>query len=212
MTTEWINQISNFIRDIEALKTTLRHNWFSNNRQESVAEHTRRMVIFFIVTQETLQLPVDVLKVIKMILIHDIPEWLYWDIPNLPENQLEHDNKLHKELLAAHHYFDNLPFPLHQEFYDLFIEFEERKTYEAKVAKVFDHLEWLIQHISTPFETRSESERSNFAFQYTVSSIEDLNHPAITNLWKNEIRKLVNIFEQHQCSYDKNYVQSLLDM
>jgi putative hydrolases of HD superfamily len=69
-----LTQITDFIRSIEVLKTTVRHNWFHNGRQESVAEHSWRMALFFITVQESLHLEVDVLKIIKMILVHDIPE------------------------------------------------------------------------------------------------------------------------------------------
>ncbi len=207
-----LNQISEFIKSIEVLKTTLRHNWSANGRQESVAEHTWRMALFFLTIQEKLHLPVDTLKVLKMILIHDIPEWLHGDVPNLPEYQDTHHGKLSHELLAARYYFDHLPSPLDQEFYDLFVESEERKTYEAKVAKVFDHLERLFQHITTPFETRSDSEKWDFVFQYSVSSIKDLNHPEITSLWQNEIKTLQNILDDHHSTYDKTYVASLMNM
>lgn len=205
-------KITDFIKSVEVLKTTVRHNRFDNGRQESVAEHTWRMVLFFITVQESLQLDVDVLKIIKMIIVHDIPEWLHGDVPNLPEYQQAHDNKLDQELLAARYYFDRLPAPLDQEFYDLFVEFEERKTYEAKVAKVFDNLERLFQHITTSPDTRSDSEKWDFAFQYTLSSIKDLNDPKIIQIWKQWIRELQKIQDTQWYNYDKALVQELLDL
>jgi putative hydrolases of HD superfamily len=203
-------QITDFITSIEVLKTTVRHNRFHNGRQESVAEHTWRMVLFFITVQESLQLEVDVLKVIKMIIIHDVPEWLDGDIPSLPEYQDQYDNKQDRELYAAHYYFDRLPSPLNQEFYNLYVEFEDKKTYESKVAKVIDRMEWLFQHVTTPINTRSESEKWDFAFQYSAWVVQDLNHPQITKMRQDLIMKLKDIFDENWFIYDKEYVNQLL--
>ena len=45
-----------------------------------------------------------------------------------------------------------------QEIYDLFYEFEEKQTYEAKVANAFDKLEVQLQHNHADFSTWEEIE------------------------------------------------------
>lgn len=67
-------QILQLLHEVEQLKKELRHSWLSDGRQESVAEHTWRMSLMAILLQEHLTQPIDMLKVMKMITIHDINE------------------------------------------------------------------------------------------------------------------------------------------
>ena len=57
-----------FLNVAEKLKCELRHSWLSSGRQESVAEHTWRFVLFFILIQDIKKYDIDIVKTIKMIL------------------------------------------------------------------------------------------------------------------------------------------------
>lgn len=67
-------QILQLLHEVEQLKKELRHSWLSDGRQESVAEHTWRMSLMAMLLQSHLIQSVDMLKVMKMITIHDINE------------------------------------------------------------------------------------------------------------------------------------------
>lgn len=69
-----LSEILQLLHEVEQLKKELRHSWLSDGRQESVAEHTWRMSLMAILLQPHLIQSVDMLKVMKMITIHDINE------------------------------------------------------------------------------------------------------------------------------------------
>ena len=77
-----IRELAQFLLLAERLKCELRHSWLSSSRQESVAEHTWMMALMAMVVAPVLQQPVDLLKVLKMIVLHDIAEVIIGDIQN----------------------------------------------------------------------------------------------------------------------------------
>ena len=144
----------------ERLKFELRHSFTSNGRQESVAEHTWRMSLMFVLIEPLLKQKVDTARLLKMIILHDLVEAEAGDISALevirnPEIKLK---KVEMEKKAI----ENLRLVLKeingQEIYDLFFEFEEKETYEAKVANALDKLEVQLQHNHADFSTWEEIE------------------------------------------------------
>ena len=144
----------------ERLKFELRHSFTSNGRQESVAEHTWRMSLMFVLIEPLLKQKVDTARLLKMIILHDLVEAEAGDISALevirnPEIKLK---KVEMEKKAI----ENLRLILKeingQEIYDLFFEFEEKETYEAKVANALDKLEVQLQHNHADFSTLEEIE------------------------------------------------------
>lgn len=65
----------------EKLKYEMRHSWLSNGRQESVAEHTWRMSLMAVLVQPYLDKTVQMEKLLKMVIIHDLVEAEAGDIP-----------------------------------------------------------------------------------------------------------------------------------
>src|SRR5260221_12296014 len=100
-----------FLTEIEKLKSTLRHCWTRDGRHESSAEHSWRMAIFFMLAHDMFDLQVDFKKLIKMILIHDLPEIEFGDIPAFIKDSDPVRHKAHKEreALAAKKLFNLLP-------------------------------------------------------------------------------------------------------
>lgn len=144
-----IKNIINFLNDLEALKSELRHSWMSSIRQESVAEHCWRCAIIALVLAPEFP-KLNIVKVIKMCLIHDFGEvycgdsWAFLDQPKDKHQQEEAGvKKLVKPLLLA----------LQKEIIELWREFEDEKTDEAKLAKSIDKLEALIQHNEADIST-----------------------------------------------------------
>ncbi|MBC7890233.1 MAG: HD domain-containing protein [Ferruginibacter sp.] len=144
----------------ERLKFELRHSYTSNGRQESVAEHTWRMSLMAVLIEPLLKYKIDTARLLKMIILHDLVEAEASDISALeilrnPEIKIQ---KIEKEKRAI----ENLRFMLTetngQEIYDLFYEFENKETYEAKVANALDKLEVQLQHNHANFSTWEEIE------------------------------------------------------
>ena len=144
----------------ERLKFELRHSYTSSGRQESVAEHTWRMSLMAVLIEPLLKQKVDTARLLKMIILHDLVEAEATDISALdvlrnPEIRIY---KAEKEKQAI----ENLRLALKetngQEIYQLFYEFENKETYESKVANALDKLEVQLQHNHADFSTWEEIE------------------------------------------------------
>ncbi|RZJ59678.1 MAG: HD domain-containing protein [Flavobacterium sp.] len=149
-----IQQVS-FIKEIDKLKYIQRKTrLFNSDRHENDAEHSWHLAMMTIVLAEHSDKPIDVLKVVKMVLIHDIVEidagdTFIYDTVN------DHSNTAN-ELLAARRIFGLLPAEQAQTFIDLWMEFEEGQTDEAKFAKSMDRFEPLLQNSSNNGGTWAE--------------------------------------------------------
>ena len=117
----------------ERLKDELRHCETSRGRRESVAEHSWRLALMaFFMKDEFPALDMD--KVIKMCLIHDLGECFTGDIPTFLKSVS--DEK--KEDTALFDWVASLP--------ALYTEMGALQTDEAKLYKALDKLEAVIQH------------------------------------------------------------------
>lgn len=125
----------------ERLKGELRHCETSKGRRESVAEHSWRLALMaFFMKDEFPTLDMD--KVIKMCLIHDLGECFTGDIPTFLKSAS--DEK--KEDTALFSWVASLPAPYNTELAALYTEMGALQTDEAKLYKALDKLEAVIQH------------------------------------------------------------------
>lgn len=144
--TNLLKQI-NFIKEIDKLKYIQRKTkLFNSDRNENDAEHSWHLAMMTIVLAEHSDKPIDVLKVLKMVLIHDIVEIDAGDT-FIYDTQKNHTNT-EQELIAAKRIFGLLPQEQAEEFIAIWQEFEDGKTDEAKFAKSMDRLEPLLQNTS----------------------------------------------------------------
>jgi putative hydrolase of HD superfamily len=124
-------------------------------RWESVADHTWRMAIILVTLRPYISLEFDLVKTIKMILIHDLPEIIVGDMSPLGETGTGEDShykdknkkqiKFEKEKVAAEIIFAKLPKNIGSELYDLWLESEKCESNESKIVKALDKLEAKIQ-------------------------------------------------------------------
>ena len=141
-----LKQIS-FIKEIDKIKYIQRKTkLFNSNRPENDAEHSWHLAMMTVVLAEHSDAPIDVLKVIKMVLIHDIVEIDAGDI-FIYDTQKSHTNT-DNELKAAKRIFGLLPKEQADELIAIWEEFEAGETTEAKFAKSMDRLEPLLQNTS----------------------------------------------------------------
>lgn len=148
--------ILNFLHESEGLKRELRHSWLSDGRRESVAEHTWRMALMAIALHKDVDENIDIGHVLKMIIVHDLGEVYAGDYQvygkAVPENKHELEEESLNKLLST------LPSYSKQEILDLWNEFENRETIEAKFGVALDKLEVLIQHNEADVSTYLEGE------------------------------------------------------
>ncbi len=148
--------ILNFLHESEGLKRELRHSWLSDGRRESVAEHTWRMALMAIVLHKEVDPNIDIGHILKMIIVHDLGEVYAGDYQvygkKVPENKHELEETALSKLLQK------LPTYSQEEIMNLWNEFEQRETPEAKFAVALDKLEVLIQHNEADLSTYLEGE------------------------------------------------------
>ena len=136
-----------FIKEIDKLKYIFRKTKLINSdRPENDAEHSWHLAMMAIVLAGHANEPIDLAKVMKMVLIHDIVEIDSGDVFAYDTTK-SHDN-FDEELKAARRIFGILPEEQAEEFINLWIEFEEMKTPESKFARSLDRLEPLLQNAS----------------------------------------------------------------
>lgn len=141
-----LKQIS-FIKEIDKIKYIQRKTkLFNSNRPENDAEHSWHLAMMAIVLAEHADTPVDVLKVVKMVLIHDIVEIDAGDT-FIYDNEKNHSNT-DNERIAAQRIFGLLPQEQADELIAVWEEFEAGVSNEAKFAKAMDRLEPLLQNTS----------------------------------------------------------------
>ena len=150
-----VRELLNVLHIAERLKDELRHCETSKGRRESVAEHSWRLALMaFFMKDEFPTLNMD--KVIKMCLIHDLGECFTGDIPSF----LKTDADTEKEDALLARWVSSLPAPYCAEMATLYAEMDALETPEAKLYKALDKLEAVIQHNEAPLTTWLPRERA----------------------------------------------------
>ena len=125
----------------ERLKDETRHCTTAKGAPENVASHSWRMALMaYFMTDEFPKL--DMNKVIKMCLIHDLGECFTGDIPVFRKTPADEDRE--EALLFA--WAEALPGPLGTEMCALYAEMAARETLEARIYKALDGMEAVLQH------------------------------------------------------------------
>ena len=141
-----LNEQISFIREVEKLKGVNRANRTVDGRYENSAEHSWHVALMALLLEEHANHPIDMLKVVKLLLIHDIVEidagdtWLY---------ETNQESKLDAETKAADRLFSLLPSDQKEEYLNLWNEFENRLSEEAKFASAIDGIQPLLNHLLT---------------------------------------------------------------
>lgn len=144
-----------FIKEIDKLKYIQRKTkLFNSDRQENDAEHSWHLAMMVIVLAEHSDKKIDILKVLKMVLIHDIVEIDAGDI--FIYDTIQNHTNTEAELSAAKRIFGLLPIEQAEEFIAIWKEFEEGITDDAKFAKSMDRFEPLLQNTSNNGGTWAE--------------------------------------------------------
>ncbi|MDJ0918301.1 MAG: HD domain-containing protein [Woeseiaceae bacterium] len=132
-----------FLRKAEKLKDTLRTAYTTSGRTESVAEHTWRLTLLAVTFADELP-DIDLLKLLKICILHDLGEAIDGDIP--APLQCTTASKSEKERDDFLSLVETLPDDVRSEFVSLWDEYEDGASPEARVAKALDKLETILQH------------------------------------------------------------------
>lgn len=128
-----------FLREVDKLKSVLRRTQLMDgSRQENSAEHSWHIALAAMVLAEHSNFEVDLLRVIKILLVHDIVEIDAGD--TFAFDAVGKASQAERENAAAERIFGLLPPAQRAEFIELFREFEASETAEAKFATALDRL------------------------------------------------------------------------
>jgi len=139
----------NFIFEIDRLKSIYRRTMVKsdNNRAENSAEHSWHIALSAQILHEYAEQEVDIARVTSMLLIHDIVEIDAGDLFAFEEAALQSEQEA-KELAAAKRIFGLLAEPQSQQMEDLWVEFENAQSTDARFAKSIDRLLPLVQNMA----------------------------------------------------------------
>lgn len=134
-----LQQQLSFILEIDKLKSILRQSiLIDRTRRENTAEHSWHLAVMASLLAEYATAPVDVAKVTRMVLVHDIVEIDAGDTFAYDVKGLE--TKKERERLAADRVFGLLPTEQGRELRGLWEEFEAEQSAEAQFANALDRL------------------------------------------------------------------------
>lgn len=143
-----LQQQLQFLREIDRLKTVIRQSpLLDKSRRENSAEHSWHLAMYAIVLAAHANEPVQVDRVIKMLLIHDIVEIDAGDLPFYANADFSAQEE--REAAAANRLFGMLPTDQATELHSLWKEFEAAETADAKFAKTLDRLQPVLHNAAT---------------------------------------------------------------
>lgn len=143
-----IRSLIDFLRVAGRLKDAPRHCWTPGGRRESVAEHSWRVSLMAMLMKD--EFPgVDIDRVVRMCLVHDLGEAVTGDIPTF----LKTDADRAVEGREVDALIGGLPEPWPEELGALFAEMEALETPEAKLYKALDRMEAIQSHNESGADT-----------------------------------------------------------
>ena len=129
-----------FFREIDKEKEIGRQTYLADaSRKENDAEHAWHMAIMAVLLAEYANEPIDVLKTVTMLLIHDLVEIDAGDTFAYDEEGKKTQHA--RETAGADRIFGLLPDDQQRQLRGLWEEFEEGKTPEARFARTMDNIQ-----------------------------------------------------------------------
>ncbi|MFW0950399.1 HD domain-containing protein [Vibrio parahaemolyticus] len=126
--------------ELDKLKSVLRRTRVKSaeGRLENSGEHSWHVALMAVLMEEHANAPVDICRVMKMLLIHDVVEIDAGD--TFVYDTAATKEQAEKEIKAAERLFGMLPIDQGQELLVLWQEFEAAQSDDAKYAKALDRL------------------------------------------------------------------------
>ncbi|SHF76257.1 putative hydrolases of HD superfamily [Marinomonas polaris DSM 16579] len=175
-----------FLREIDQLKSVIRKSpLIDKSRRENSAEHSWHLAMYALILKDSSDKEINIERVIKMLLIHDIVEI---DAGDHPIHETV-DNKTQEEAeqKAADRLFGLLPTSQGEELKALWYEFEAAETNDAVFAKSLDRLQPLIHNVATNGGSWIEGNVSHEQVKQRYGSVISAGSKRIWNL----VQKLV---------------------
>jgi putative hydrolases of HD superfamily len=173
-----IDGLVEFLREIDQLKSIERRSWLMDgSRRENSAEHSWHIALMALILAPYANQPVNVDRVVRMLLIHDLVEIYAGD--TFAYDRTGRSEAAQREEEAARQLFAMLPETSREELLALWQEFEARETPEARFAKAMDRFMPLLHNYFTQGTTWRE-------YDVSLEQVLDLNrciNESSSTLW-----------------------------
>jgi putative hydrolase of HD superfamily len=137
-----------FLTEVDRLKSIERATTLGDGtRFENSAEHSWHVALYALILAEQARPDVEISRVIKMLLIHDLVEIDAGDAPIF--GQYDAEKLADEEAKAARRIFGLLPADQASELLDLWNEFEAATTPDAQFAKSMDRFQPPNQNLAS---------------------------------------------------------------
>ncbi len=146
-----LNQQLTFILEIDKLKHVLRRTVLPMGRRENSAEHSWHLAALVPTLAEYANEPIDVNRVILMLLIHDIVEVDAGDV--FVYDEAAQRNRVAREKQAADRIFNLLPADQAKFLRQLWDEFEGQASADARFANAIDRFQPILLNHASRGET-----------------------------------------------------------
>jgi putative hydrolases of HD superfamily len=167
-----------FLVEADKLKNVLRRTLLTDgSRQENSAEHSWHLALTAMVLEEYASAPVNMTKVLRMLIVHDVVEVDAGD--TFAFDTAGNATKEERERRAADRIFGLLPGELGAELRSLWEEFDEAATPEARFANAVDRIQPFLQNR----ETHGGSWRIHNLSREQVLARMDPIRTALPGLW-----------------------------
>jgi putative hydrolase of HD superfamily len=191
MSAESIAKQLAFLAEIDKLKSVLRASTIlDKSRKENSGEHSWHLAMFALVLAEHGK--ADPVRVIKMLLVHDIVEIDAGDAPFFAKD-IDRAALAKAEDRAADRIFGLLPSEQAAEFTALWQEFEAAETEDARFAKALDRLQPLLGNVLTGGGTWNDFNVSEAEAMSRYGAVIEMGSPA---LWEEAARRIAQHFAE----------------
>jgi putative hydrolase of HD superfamily len=175
-----------FLTEADKLKSTLRATRLCDgSRRENSGEHSWHIALYAMTLAEHANRPIDISRVIKMLLIHDLVEIDAGDVPIHAD--YDQAAQLAIEQAAADRIFGLLPADQADEFRTLWDEFEAAESDDAIFAKSIDRVQPVIANLETNGGTWPEFNVTPEQLESRVGVKVSRGAPAVWEILQNRI-------------------------
>lgn len=139
-----------FLNEADRLKSVLRATTLlDGSRRENSGEHSWHLALYALVLADQAEPSVDINRVIKMLILHDLVEIDVGDVPIHSANGQAHASAATQlaEQAAADRIFGLLPPDLAGALHALWVEFEAAQTPDAVFAKSLDRVQPVMANL-----------------------------------------------------------------
>jgi putative hydrolase of HD superfamily len=176
---ERLSGIIAFVQAAEQLKDTLRSGRTAQGRPESTAEHSWRLCLMVMMFERELG-ACDLLKLLKLCLVHDLGEAIHGDVPAVEQHRdPDRPARERADLITL---CRTLPEDLRGALLELWDDYAGARSPEAVLAKGFDKLETMLQHLAG-----RNAPDFDYGFNLRYGAVHTDRHPLLR-----EIRRLVD--------------------